>query len=61
MPDSQRHPLSLLISNVVEDIYGFTGLKLLNYDNSCMSPCSRSAEVTLVVKPQLKIIRFSKL
>ena len=58
MPDLQRYPTNLYLINNLEDIDIFLGLKMFNSDNFYMFSCSRNAQVTLVEKPQLKIISF---
>ena len=40
----------------VQGIVVFLGIKVFNFYNSYMFPCFRNAQVTLVEKPQLKII-----
>ena len=58
VPDSHRFPSNLYLTNNVKDIVIFQGLKLLILIISTSFLQTRNAQVTLVMKPQLKTICF---
>ena len=58
VPDSHRFPSNFYLTNNVKDIVIFQGLKLLILIISTSFLQTRNAQVTLVMKPQLKTICF---
>ena len=61
MPDSQQNPWNLYLSNNVEDIFVFLGLKVFDSDNFHHFIWSKYQRVTFTEKPQLKRISWSSL
>ena len=59
MPNSQRYLLNLYLIKNVENTVVFLGFTVKS-GNSSLFSCSRNAQVTFVVKPQLKNNQLKK-